>query len=110
MKRFYIFLLFTQFLFACSGDCIACHPVLKKSIDKSYHKVLKRCIECHKDYTGPNTECGKDCFECHSKKKLIDSKIPEHRAIKNCSKCHVEKELLKESIFEKSYLYEVFSK
>jgi len=29
-----------------------------------------------------------DCFECHSKNKLISSSRPEHQAIWECSMCH----------------------
>ncbi|WP_200762473.1 hypothetical protein [Nitrosophilus alvini] len=79
------------YTFACTGDCIACHPVLKKSIDKPHHKVLKRCIECHKENAGPQRECGADCFDCHDKNKLVKSNIPEHRAVKKCFKCHIDK-------------------
>ncbi len=90
----------TGWLFACSGDCIKCHPVLKKSLDKDYHAVIKRCIECHENSSTGTSECGRDCFECHSRKKLERSALPEHRAVKNCSKCHIDRESIKESIFD----------
>ncbi len=84
--------------FACSGDCIKCHPVLKKSIDEPYHKVIKRCIECHKESSTGVSTCGQDCFECHDKKRLANSPLPEHRAIAGCARCHLgKKELLQKS-------------
>ena len=92
--KLFAFLLLKLFAFACTGDCTACHPVLKKSIDKPHHKVLKRCIECHKKNAGPQRECGADCFDCHDKNRLIESKLPEHRAIKGCYKCHIDKKRL----------------
>lgn len=93
MKRFIISIciIITNFAYACTGDCIACHPVLKKSIEESHHRILKSCIECHKNNTGNTGSCGKDCFDCHDKQKLIASSLPEHRAIKNCSKCHIDR-------------------
>jgi len=95
LGKFLLFVtIFTTAIFACSGDCTTCHPVLKKSINKSYHVVMKRCIACHKDNTGAISECGGDCFSCHSEQKLIKSPLKEHQAIKNCSSCHIDKENL----------------
>ncbi|WP_457593572.1 hypothetical protein [Hydrogenimonas sp.] len=83
-------------LSACSGDCMKCHPVLKKSIDAPHHRVIKRCVDCHKDSSTGVTTCGQDCFECHDKDRLAASKLPEHRAIKACARCHMgKKELFK---------------
>ncbi len=95
MKKIVLFItIFITAIFACSGDCTACHPVLKKSIDKSYHVVMKRCIDCHKNSTGGMNECGGDCFSCHSEQKLIKSPLKEHQAIKECSSCHIDRKNL----------------
>ncbi len=91
-------LLFATAAFACSGDCIKCHPVLKKSIDEPHHKVIKRCIECHKNSSTGVSTCGQDCFECHDKKRLANSPLPEHRAVAGCARCH----LGKKELFQKS--------
>ncbi len=81
--------------FGCSGDCLKCHPVLKKSIEEPHHLVIKRCIECHKDSSTGVTTCGQDCFECHDRDRLAASLLPEHRAIKACARCHMgQKELM----------------
>lgn len=91
---FFIFIL-VSFVYACTGDCISCHPVLKKSINKPHHIILKSCIECHTKNAGPVNECGGDCFECHPKSKLINSDRPEHQEIAKCKECHVDaKDLL----------------
>jgi cytochrome c553 len=39
-------------------------------------------------------ECGADCFDCHSRDKLINTPVPEHQKLKSCIKCH--KDTLKE--------------
>ena len=93
-KYLLLITLFITSIFACSGDCIACHPVLKNSINKSYHVVMKKCISCHKENTGGMSECGGDCFACHNEQKLINSPLLEHQAIKECSSCHIDKKNL----------------
>ena len=84
-----LFLLGT-FLYACTGDCISCHPVLKKSIEKPHHKILKSCINCHTKNVGPVNECGGDCFDCHPRSKLIKSDRIEHQEIAKCKECHID--------------------
>lgn len=79
-----------SFAYACTGDCISCHPVLKESINKPHHIILKTCIECHKDNAGPVNECGGDCFDCHPRQKLINSDRKEHQEIAKCKECHVD--------------------
>jgi hypothetical protein len=94
-KFIFIIILVTSFLYACTGDCIACHPVLKKSIDEPHHVILKSCINCHTKNVGPVNECGGDCFACHPKSKLINSNRVEHQEVSKCSQCHVDvKDLL----------------
>ena len=86
---------FFSFLYACTGDCTSCHPVLKESIEKPHHVILKSCISCHKENVGPVNECGGDCFQCHPKQKLINSDRIEHQEIAKCKECHVDaKDLL----------------
>lgn len=77
---------------------MSCHPVLKTSIEKQEHLVLKTCIECHSDLsqTQGMTQCGGDCFSCHSKEKLSLDKLVQHQELKGCKDCHIDKkELLK---------------
>ncbi len=96
MRVLLLWMLAIAVSFGCSGDCLKCHPVLKKSIDEPRHLVIKWCVECHKDSSTGVDTCGQDCFECHDKKRLAASKLPEHRAIKACARCHMgKKELLK---------------
>ena len=108
-----IFLLFFTFLnlFACDGDCIKCHPTLIKSgsLDKN-HKILAKCIDCHKitsnDLMRMGSLCGQDCWECHSVKKVMSIKIKEHQVLDKCINCHeklYKNDLLfdnKENIFD----------
>lgn len=91
----YIFLLlitYTITSFACSGDCMQCHPVLQKSIEKEHHKILKTCINCHTKVPEGMVSCGGDCFSCHSQNKLIKSARAEHQNLASCKECHVNKE------------------
>lgn len=81
---------FLYILYACSGDCLSCHPVLKDKIEEPPHLLLKKCIECHKD---DNIEamgsCGGDCFACHNKEKVINStSVDSHRELESCKTCH----------------------
>ncbi len=86
-----ISLIFLVNLFACSGDCVACHPKLIKKDGKMdrEHLILNRCKICHQDGTkiemlsdtnssvpkfrivkiekvseDSHTECGSDCWQC----------------------------------------------
>lgn len=86
------FLISFQSLFACSGDCMACHSVLKESINKGFHQVLKTCITCHAKLPEGMVECGGDCFACHSQNKLIKSNKIEHQSLSSCKECHINKE------------------
>lgn len=91
IKVLFVITLFISVLIACTGDCISCHPVLKESINKPHHIILKSCISCHKDNAGPVNECGGDCFECHPRQKLINSNRVEHQEIIKCKECHIDK-------------------
>lgn len=90
-------------VFACSSDCLECHPKLKKlEYDKNNkyykeHHFLITCTKCHPNHSAKAmSECGADCFDCHSREKLINTPIPQHQKLKTCTKCH--KDTLKEII------------
>lgn len=95
-----IILFFSLFIigFACSGDCIQCHPNLLKDgqLDKD-HKILDNCINCHKvnekDLAKMGSLCGQDCWDCHNVEKVSDVKlngkqITEHLVLTDCIACH----------------------
>jgi len=93
------------FLFACEGDCMACHPGLLKDgkLDKE-HQVLKTCVNCHTKEQMIQIDmgggCGQDCWECHDVKKVSKSDIKEHKGLNKCITCHMK--LKKEGfIFER---------
>ncbi len=82
-------------LFACEGDCMACHPGLLKDgkLDKK-HQVLKTCVTCHTKEQMSKIDmgggCGQDCWECHDVKKVAASGIKEHAGLEQCITCHVK--------------------
>ena len=92
LKIIIISLFFITFTYACSGDCLSCHPALKKSINNKYHKILKTCITCHNTLPEAMTTCGGDCFSCHSQNELIKSNLKEHQQLDSCKQCHINKE------------------
>lgn len=92
IKFFLMFFSLSLYSFACSGDCISCHPILKESIKEKHHEVLTSCITCHTKAPASMTECGGDCFACHSQNKLIKSNRIEHQNLSSCKKCHINKE------------------
>lgn len=69
-----------------------CHPTLKKSIEEKHHQILTSCIKCHIKTPDTMTECGGDCFSCHSQNKLIQSNRKEHQNLSTCKECHINKE------------------
>lgn len=84
IKYIFVLTLFITSIFACSGDCMSCHPVLKESIQKPHHMMLNSCIKCHTTLPEGMTSCGGDCFACHSQNKLINSNtVPEHTKLKH---------------------------
>ena len=92
MKKFIVLILFSTltYLFACSGDCLSCHPKLEKNIQQDErHKPMLGCISCHKDNTRMS-ECGDDCFSCHDIKKIETSGVEEHTVIRTCRDCHMK--------------------
>ena len=98
MKKLLIFL--SVLLFACSSDCIECHPKLKplennpKNRYYKEHHFLKSCTKCHPNHTTKGMDkCGADCFDCHSREKIINTPVPEHQKLKSCTKCHETQKL-----------------
>ncbi len=104
MRIFIYFILITTTLFACSGDCMKCHPKLLKNgkLDKN-HEILSKCINCHKinsnDLERMGSLCGQDCWDCHSVEKVTSIKNKEHLSLNGCIECH--KKLKKYKIFKK---------
>ena len=92
MKAILILIVCSIYAFSCSGDCMACHPVLKESIKKPQHQILNTCIKCHTTVPVGMAECGGDCFSCHSQNKLIKSNRIEHQKLAGCKECHINKE------------------
>lgn len=88
-----VLMFFSGALFACSGDCISCHPALLKNnkLDND-HIILAKCIECHKitdnDLEKMGSLCGQDCWDCHSIQKTQQVVNPSHAALNSCIECH----------------------
>jgi len=117
MKWLFMFFgIVTIELFACSGDCIACHPTLEDAQGKmdADHQILQRCKTCHRDGSkivlldsntskvhfkivkikkleeNSHTECGNDCWQCHDINKVSRINITEHKHLQKCITCHVQ--------------------
>jgi hypothetical protein len=93
MKKIILFI--GSLLFACSSDCIECHPKLKDMENNPHnkyykeHHFLKSCTRCHPNHpTKGMDKCGADCFDCHSREKLTHTHIPEDQKLRTCTKCH----------------------
>lgn len=94
MKALFFVLLSVEFLLACGGSCIECHPKLQPLMNDKDHMVLNECVTCH-DKPVEHGACGQDCFSCHDKGKLYgDASVKEHQAIKQCYSCHKENSVL----------------
>ena len=90
MKKIILFLLFNLSLFACTGDCLTCHPSLVPTINEDLrHKPMQTCIRCHSANPNSMAECGNDCFACHSMEKINKPNVREHDVIQGCRDCHV---------------------
>ena len=78
-------------LWACTGDCMTCHPALEENIltDKR-HSPMLTCIYCHTTDNSSMAECGPNCFECHTKEKIDQPDIREHDVIESCRICHMK--------------------
>lgn len=91
MKRMIaVFIVATASLFACTGDCLTCHPALEKNIQSDLrHKPMLTCINCHSADPNAMADCGSDCFACHPMSK-INNGVKEHRVIQGCKDCHMK--------------------
>ena len=92
MKKILILLMiFTLSSLACTGDCMTCHPSLKKNIhEDKRHVAMLTCIECHNPNAESMSECGADCFVCHTKDKIDKPNVREHDVIESCRQCHLK--------------------
>jgi len=100
MKYLSLIILFTYSLFACSGDCLSCHPKLIPTINEDLrHKPMLTCIKCHSSEASAMAECGDDCFSCHPMSKINKANVDEHRVIQECRDCHLG---VKEKLFDTS--------
>lgn len=78
-------------LFACTGDCLTCHPKLMPTIEQdARHKPMLGCIKCHSADPNAMAECGSECFACHPVEKVEQIGVPEHAVIRGCRDCHVK--------------------
>ena len=83
-------------LFACTGDCLTCHPKLVPTIEEdARHKPMLTCIKCHSADPNSMAECGSECFACHPVEKIEKVDVEEHKVIRECRDCHVK---LKEAV------------
>ncbi len=103
MRRLLFLGICTALSFACSSNCLECHPKLKPmeydKTNKYYkeHHFLTTCTKCHPNHPSKGMdECGADCFDCHDRDKLTHTPILEHQKLKTCTKCH--KDTLKDVI------------
>ncbi len=103
IKKTFLVTVLSIIAFACSSDCLQCHPKLKPMEYDKHNKYYKEhhflitCTKCHPNHNEKAmSECGADCFDCHSREKLTHTPIPEHQRLKSCTKCH--KDTLKEII------------
>jgi len=107
MKALFLSFFFI-FAFACSSDCLECHPKLKPlEYDKNnkyykQHHFLITCVKCHPNHNEKSMgKCGADCFDCHSREKLANTPIPAHQRLRECTKCH--KSSIKEILSPKTF-------
>jgi len=90
MKALLLILLMVFSTFACTGDCLTCHPKLVPTINEDLrHKPMLTCINCHSADPNSMAECGNDCFGCHSMEKINKPNVREHDVIQGCRDCHV---------------------
>lgn len=97
MKLILFILALVLNIYACTGDCLSCHPNLALTIEEDErHKPMLTCINCHSPDANKMADCGADCFSCHPMSKINDLGIKEHRVIQGCRDCHVK---LKQALF-----------
>lgn len=98
MKYILVLTVFTISLFACTGDCMTCHPKLVETINEDLrHKPMLTCIKCHSADPNKMADCGADCFACHPMSKINNPNVKEHDVIQKCRDCHVG---AKEKLFD----------
>lgn len=108
MKYIILILFFVVSIFACTGDCMSCHPKLVPTIDKDLrHKPMLTCINCHLADPNKMADCGADCFGCHPMSKIYKAKVKEHEIIQECRDCHVG---AKEKLFDVATSFDQSSK
>ncbi len=91
MRYLLVVTFFTLSLFACTGDCLTCHPKLVPTINEDLrHKPMLTCIKCHSAEPNSMAECGDDCFSCHPMSKINAANVREHDVIQSCVDCHVK--------------------
>jgi hypothetical protein len=91
MKWIAVLFGFSVALWACTGDCMTCHPALLKNIDSDmWHKPMTMCIKCHTANPEKMADCGSDCFACHPVAKIEAVRVPEHAVIRECRDCHMK--------------------
>ncbi len=93
MKKtlFFAAVCFGSMLYACTGDCLSCHPSLLPTIEKDpRHRPMLGCIKCHRPETDAMAECGSDCFVCHPVEKIESRGIAAHKPIRGCRDCHMK--------------------
>ncbi|MCK9372764.1 MAG: hypothetical protein M0P91_06175 [Sulfuricurvum sp.] len=92
MKRILLILGWSIGVWACTGDCMTCHPALLKNIEHdSRHKAMQTCIRCHTANPEKMADCGSDCFACHPVAKIEGIRVAEHQVIRECRDCHMKR-------------------
>ena len=91
MKIIIFITILSNLLFACTGDCLTCHPNLVPNIHKDKrHEPMLTCIKCHSADPNSMAECGSDCFSCHKISKIEGIGVKEHDVIRGCRDCHMK--------------------
>lgn len=88
LKIIIVTTLFFVALFACTANCVSCHPKLD-IVSDIRHQPLATCKTCHPPESLKNTPmsgCGTDCFSCHPVSKL--TAMTQHKVIDDCIVCH----------------------
>lgn len=91
MKIILTLFFISTYIFACTGDCMTCHPSLAKNIQNDErHKSMLGCVKCHAPNPESMAECGSDCYSCHPVIKMESTGIKEHMVIRKCRDCHMK--------------------
>ena len=80
-------------VFACTGDCKACHANLDYKNDIRHAPMLV-CKSCHTEAKMAQIDmgsCGEDCFACHDMRKIQTPILAkEHIVLNSCIQCHTK--------------------